>query len=55
MSECGPGHDHHLCQLVGKKTPVEELKKLVRDGKYICKGCGRVAASADNLCAPEEL
>jgi len=55
MSECRPGHDQHLCQLVGKKTPVEELKGLVRDGKFICKGCGRVAAGEESLCAPEPL
>jgi hypothetical protein len=55
MGECRPGHDQHLCQLVSKKAPTDELKALVRDGKFICKGCGRVAASEDNLCAPEAL
>jgi hypothetical protein len=55
MSDCGSGHDQHLCQLVEKKTPVEDLKGLVKDAKYICKSCGRAAADSENLCAPEQL
>jgi hypothetical protein len=55
MGECCAGHDQHMCQLVGKKTLVEDLKALVKDAKFICKGCGRVAADEKNLCAPEAL
>ncbi len=54
MAECA-GHDNHLCNLVEKKTPVDTIKKMVREPKFICSGCGRVAQSKDNLCAPEEI
>jgi len=50
-----PGHENHLCQLVEKRTPVDELRELVRDPKYICKGCGRAAREKNRLCAPVEL
>ena len=35
------------------KAPFDEVKVLVNDAKYICKGCGRAVAKAENLCAPE--
>jgi len=53
-----PEHEDHLCLLqnVGYlKTNLNDFKKLVKDGKFICKGCGRVAANEKNLCAPEKL
>jgi hypothetical protein len=53
-----PLHERHLCLLqnVGYLTSnLEEYKKLVQDGKFVCKGCGRVAANEKNLCAPERL
>lgn len=53
-----PGHEDHLCHLQGKgmiKSDLEGYKTLVRDGKFMCKGCGRVAAKAESLCAPEQL
>jgi hypothetical protein len=52
------GHERHLCflQNIGMvKDKLEEYKKLVKDGKYVCKGCGRVAADEKHLCAPEKL
>ena len=51
-------HEEHLCLLqnVGYlKSNLEEYKKLVKDPQYICKGCGRAAASEKNLCTPEKL
>ena len=53
-----PGHEKHLCAMIEKgalKSGMADYKKLVKGGQYICTGCGRVAASADNLCAPERL
>ena len=53
-----PGHDKHLCYLNNLGFPVtnpEDYKELVRDGKFFCKGCGRVAAREKNLCSPLKL
>jgi hypothetical protein len=38
-----------------EKVPIEKIKPLVKDAKYICKGCYRTATKAENLCAPEKL
>lgn len=51
-------HEQHLCYLqnVGYlKTNLEDYKKLLKDAKFVCKGCGRAAATEKNLCAPEKL
>ncbi|MHC4693649.1 MAG: hypothetical protein ACYS67_12980 [Planctomycetota bacterium] len=53
-----PGHERHLCLLanLGYQTQyTEAYQTLVRDGKFVCKGCGRVAADKENLCKPEKL
>lgn len=53
-----PGHDKHLCYLVNLGFQVsnpEEYKPLVKDGKFYCEGCGRVAASEANVCRPAKL
>jgi hypothetical protein len=34
---------------------VEKLKPLVRSPQFICKSCGRVAASEKHLCDPASL
>ena len=51
-------HDQHLCYLHNMGVLAEELeeyKKLVRHGKYVCGGCGRVAENEQNLCSPRDL
>jgi hypothetical protein len=53
-----PGHDKHLCFLenIGYvKANLDEYKKLVRNSSFVCKNCGRTAASDKNLCKPESL
>jgi hypothetical protein len=53
-----PGHGAHLCMAANVgfvKTHMEEYKKYVRNGKFVCKNCGRVAAKAENLCDPVDL
>lgn len=53
-----PGHDKHLCYLNNLEYQVsypEDYKELVRDGKFYCNNCGRVAASEQNLCKPKKL
>lgn len=52
------GHGKHLCvaQVMNYvHTNLEDYKNLVRDGKFVCKQCGRVAKSAEYLCDPDPL
>ncbi len=52
------GHNMHLCYLVNLGAQQRETKmytKLVREHKYLCKQCGRVANKARNLCKPVKL
>lgn len=53
-----PGHDKHLCYLSNLQFQVshpEDYKSLVREARFMCRNCGRVAAEAKNLCHPEKL
>ena len=53
-----PGHDKHLCYLNNlgfQITNPKEYKELVSEGKFMCRICGRVAASEKNLCKPVKL
>ena len=53
-----PGHDKHLCYLnnIGMQLSAPaEYKALVKDAKFMCKICGRVAADGKNLCKPVKL
>ena len=52
------GHGKHLCYLNNMGFQIshaQEYKKLVRDGRFLCEICGRVAASEKNLCKPVKL
>jgi hypothetical protein len=52
---CKSGHHSgHLCVLVSKKK-FEEVKGLVKNPKFICFNCGRVADASKNLCNPMPL
>jgi hypothetical protein len=53
-----PGHDKHLCYLNNlgfQNTNEKEYKQLVKNPEFLCKNCGRVAASQNNLCKPVKL
>jgi len=54
MAEC-KDHDRHMCMLVAKRVPLDQLKPLVKDAKYICKNCARATNDPKNVCAPEAL
>jgi hypothetical protein len=52
------GHNKHLCYLNNLGYQIsnpKEYKDLVKNAKFICKICGRVAASDKNLCKPVAL
>jgi hypothetical protein len=50
------GHKNHLCEMAeGGNVSLEQMKDLVRNPKFMCKVCGRVAANSDNLCDPVTL
>ena len=53
-----PGHNKHLCYLnnIGYQiSNPKDYKKLVKNAKFLCKVCGRVAVSDTNLCKPVKL
>jgi hypothetical protein len=53
-----PLHQKHLCYLTNldfQLSNPSEYKELVKDAKFVCKLCGRAAASEENLCKPAKL
>jgi hypothetical protein len=53
-----PRHEEHLCYLQNLgyvQSNLQDYKKLVTNSRFVCKNCGRTAASDKNLCAPEKL
>lgn len=47
-----------VCKMVKKDMLDDELKeyiKIVKDARYICTKCGRVAKKEDYLCKPEKM
>jgi hypothetical protein len=50
------GHGNHLCHMVEYLgVDIKDYKPLVKNAKYLCTKCGRVAAKQENLCEPIEL
>jgi hypothetical protein len=52
--QCRGEHSQHLCKLE-EEGRFEEIKKLVKEQKYICAICKRAAASEYNLCSPVDV
>lgn len=53
-----PAHEQHLCYLHNLgylKNNLADWKQLVKNPQYVCKNCGRAAASDQNLCKPDKL
>ncbi|MHC4394866.1 MAG: hypothetical protein ACYS1A_04360 [Planctomycetota bacterium] len=53
-----PGHENHLCLLANLGYHLQYskgYKGLVSEGKFVCNGCGRVAAEKESLCKPAKL
>jgi hypothetical protein len=51
---CKGEHKGHLCVLASENR-IDEIKDLVKDPKFLCFNCGRVADSDKNLCNPMPL
>ena len=52
------GHDKHLCYLSNlgfQNNNPREYRDLVKNGKFLCRNCGRVATDKVNLCRPVKL
>jgi len=47
-----------ICKLVKDKTlknHLREFLELVKDPRYYCSKCGRIAHKKRNLCEPEKI
>ena len=50
---CNGDHSNHVCQLiVDRNKDIDQIKDIVKDPKFICFNCARVANSKENLCNP---
>ena len=50
------GHRHHLCFMTESgEYSLERIKDLVKDAKFMCRKCGRVAGREENVCEPVPL
>jgi hypothetical protein len=50
--------DRKLCLIedIDKdQSTLQTYKTLVENPQYVCTGCGRVAKSDNNLCAPHKM
>ncbi|QUH24385.1 hypothetical protein [Serpentinicella alkaliphila] len=50
--------DKKLCKLVIEdyiKDEFDKYKEIVKEAKYVCRKCGRVARKDKRLCKPEEM
>ena len=53
-----PSHNKHLCYLTNMNFHLanpKEYKVLLKDAKFMCRVCGRAAASDSNLCKPVKI
>lgn len=51
-------HGEHLCYIVSQGfhlSDAEEYNAIVKDPKFKCRHCGRIAHSENNLCEPVGL
>ncbi len=51
---CSEEHTGHLCVLVSQGR-FDTIRELVKNPKFMCFNCGRVADEAKHLCNPMPL
>ena len=39
-----------MCQIMDEANGLDEVKKLSKEAKYICKTCGKVSTRKKYLC-----
>ena len=50
---CTGDHSNHICQLiVDRNKDIDKIKGIVKNPKFICFNCARVAENKENLCNP---
>lgn len=53
---CKSDHSNHICQLiVDNNKDLDKIKDIVKNPRFICFNCARVAENEDNLCNPMPL
>jgi transposase-like protein len=57
MAKKDVSHSGKMCDLTccPCNLDLDKIRPLVRDAKFICKSCGRVAADKGHLCQPVKL
>ena len=51
--KCKGDHGKHICQLVvARNKNLEQITHIVKNAKFICFNCARVAETEDYLCNP---
>ncbi len=57
VSHTAEEHAEKMCAMTccPHDLPLDKIKSLAKDAKYICTACGRVAADQKNLCVPEAI
>jgi len=51
---CSEAHTGHLCVLVSQGK-FDTIRELVKQPKFMCFNCGRVADEEQHLCNPMPL
>lgn len=50
-------HANKMCAMTccPHDLPLDKIKDLASEPKYICASCGRVANEEENLCMPQAM
>jgi hypothetical protein len=53
MGKEDKGQNKRMCEIKPKKH-LDVVKELAKNAQYVCRSCGRAAASKQHLCKPEK-